>query len=141
MGHLEQFFFQRPIHVVGVDAVVKFIQRPILEFGQVGMGKGASLQFVGQVPRLPAFEDEYEGRFYLRGEVQIRAFNWHDLPSVLTWMVFPRANAALNERHYGAPVGQRSAGVVNCGPVQDTMTLFDEGGVIADPRGPRLVCE
>jgi hypothetical protein len=61
------------------------------------MGKGASPQFVGQVPRLPASEDEYEGRVYLRGEVQIRAFSWHDLPSVLTWMVFPRANAALNE--------------------------------------------
>ena len=91
---------------------------------------GAPLQFVGQAPRSPAFENKYEARVYLRGEVQIRAATWHDLLNALTWVVFPRAKAALNERHYRALIEQRSAGAANRGPVQDALTLFDEGGVI-----------
>jgi hypothetical protein len=36
----------------------------------------------------------------------------------------------LNARHYAALLRQREAGARNRGPVQDALTLFDEGGVI-----------
>jgi hypothetical protein len=91
---------------------------------------GAPLRFVEQGARAAAFEDKYEVRIYLRGEVQIRAANWHDLFNALVWLTFPRAKAALNERHYLALKKQQAAGAPNRGPEQDVMTLFDEGGVI-----------
>ena len=91
---------------------------------------GAPLCFVGQGAKAAAFEDKYEVRIYLRGEVQIRAANWHDLLNALVWLTFPRAKAALNERHYLALRKQQAAGAPNRGPEQDVMTLFDESGVI-----------
>lgn len=91
---------------------------------------GAPLHFVEQGAKAAAFEDKYEARIYLRGEVQIRAANWHDLLNALVWLTFPRAKAALNERHYLALRKQQAAGAPNRGPEQDVMTLFDEGGVI-----------
>ena len=91
---------------------------------------GAPLHFVEQGAKAAAFEDKYEVRIYLKGEVQIRAANWHDLLNALVWLTFPHAKAALNERHYHALRNQQAAGAPNRGPVQDAMTLFDEGGVI-----------
>ena len=91
---------------------------------------GAPLHFVEQGARAAAFEDKYEMRIYLKGEVQIRAANWHDLLNALVWLTFPRAKAALNERHYLALRKQQAAGAPNRGPEQDVMTLFDESGVI-----------
>jgi len=91
---------------------------------------GVALRLVPQTPRPRRFEDRYEARVFLGGEVQVRARNWHDLFNVLCWMAFPRAKAALNARHYAAMVAQRRAGAPNRGPAQDALTLFDEGGVI-----------
>jgi hypothetical protein len=91
---------------------------------------GAPLRFVEQGSRAVDFEDKYEVRIYRKGEVQLRAASWHDLLNALVWLTFPRAKAALNERHYLALIKQHAAGVPNRGPVQDVMTLFDEGGVI-----------
>jgi DUF3025 family protein len=91
---------------------------------------GARLSFVEQGRKSPLLEDKYEARVYLRGEVQVRAASWHDLLNALVWTTFPRSKAALNERHYRALLAQHAAGSENRGPVQDAMTLFDEGGVI-----------
>lgn len=91
---------------------------------------GMALRLVGQGGKPQAFEDRYEARIYLKGELQTRSGNWHDLFNVLVWLTFPRAKAALNERHYHALRQQQAAGAPNRGPVRDVMTLFDEGGVI-----------
>ena len=91
---------------------------------------GTPLHFVEQAGKAAGFEDKYEVRIYLKGEVQIRMSNWHDLLNALVWLTFPRAKAALNERHYLALRKQQAAGAPNRGPEQDVMTLFDEGGVI-----------
>jgi hypothetical protein len=93
-------------------------------------GSGRRLRLVAPQPRGTAPEDKYEARIYLNGEVELRPANWHDLMNALVWLVFPRAKAALNARHYRALLQQRSAGALNRGPLQDAMTLFDEGGVI-----------
>jgi hypothetical protein len=93
-------------------------------------GGGARIAFVSQSRRTAAFEDKYEPRIYLTGEVQVRERNWHDLLNALVWLTFPRAKAALNARHYRALLRQRAAGAPNRGREQDAMTLFDEGGLI-----------
>jgi len=67
----------------------------------------------------------YEERLFRRGELEFRERNWHDLFNVLVWLAFPRAKAALNERHHAAPVVARGRG-----PVRDALTLFDESGMI-----------
>ena len=91
---------------------------------------GVPLRIVAQGARPRRAEDRYEARIFLRGEVQVREANWHDLLNVLVWLAFPRAKAALNARHYQALLDQKEHGARNRGPVQDALTLFDEGGVI-----------
>lgn len=100
---------------------------------------GARLTVAPQGRRPDAFEDKYEARVYLKGEMQMREHNWHDLLNALVWLTFPQSKAALNERHYRALREQEAAGAQNRGPVQDAMTLFDEGGVIVAARGGKLL--
>jgi len=91
---------------------------------------GLPLRLVPAGGRKRSFEERYEARIHLRGEMAFRERNWHDLLNVLAWLTFPRAKAALNARHYAALRAQNAAGEPNRGPAQDALTLFDEGGVI-----------
>ena len=91
---------------------------------------GLPLRLVPAGGRKRSFEERYEARIHLRGEMAFRERNWHDLLNVLAWLTFPRAKAALNARHYAALRAQNAAGAANRGPAQDALTLFDEGGVI-----------
>ena len=91
---------------------------------------GLPLRLVPAGGRMRSFEERYEARIHLRGEMVFRERNWHDLLNVLVWLTFPRAKAALNARHFEALGNQRAAGAANRGPAQDALTLFDEGGVI-----------
>lgn len=91
---------------------------------------GLPLRLVPAGGRMRTFEERYEARIHLRGEMVFRERNWHDLLNVLAWLTFPRAKAALNARHYTALRAQNAAGAANRGPAQDALTLFDEGGVI-----------
>lgn len=99
---------------------------------------GRPLRFVAQQLRQKTFEDKYEPRIFLRGEVQVRSCNWHDLFNALVWLTFPHAKAALNERHYRELERQRAGGAQDRGPAQDALTLFDEGGVIVAASDPAL---
>lgn len=83
-----------------------------------------------QVQGKLAFEHQYEPRCYLKGELQVREHNWHDLLNVLVWMSFPQAKAALNARHYQAMLTDESCGRQGRGALRDMATLFDESGVI-----------
>ena len=89
---------------------------------------GFPLRLVPPALRTKAPEDRYEARTFLRGELEVRGRNWHDLMNVLVWRTFPAAKAALNARHYAEERARRAPG--NRGPVQDALTLFDEGGAI-----------
>jgi len=91
---------------------------------------GLPVRLVPAGGRVRSFEERYEARIHLRGEMAFRDRNWHDLLNVLAWLTFPRAKAALNARHFEALEAQRAAGAANRGPAQDALTLFDEGGVI-----------
>lgn len=91
---------------------------------------GAPIRFVPQARKPAAFEEEYEPRIYLRGEVQTRAENWHDLFNALVWLAFPETKAELNRQHYlAAAPGQGHEGSKNRGTARDVLTLFDESGV------------
>jgi len=105
-------------------------------------GGGAPLTFVPQAAVRPRRADErYEARIYLRGEVQVRQANWHDLLNAMVWLTFPHAKAALNARHYQALPADPGSAARNRGPVQDALTLFDEGGVIVAASDPGLLRE
>jgi hypothetical protein len=96
----------------------------------VQAASGWPLRIVGQGARPAVFEDKYEARLFLRGELQVRRDHWHDCFNALVWLAYPKAKAALNARHFKALQAQHAAGMPNRGPAQDALTLFDEGGVI-----------
>jgi len=96
----------------------------------VRVASGRALALVRQGPKPLRFEDRYEPRLYLRGELQVRESDRHDHFNLLVWLAFPRVKAALNARHYEALKAQAAAGTANRGPTQDALTLFDEGGVV-----------
>ena len=115
-----------------LNRIIALRRAPIVTAG------GRPLRFVEQQVRQKRFEDKYEPRIFLRGEVQFRPCNWHDFFNALVWLTFPEAKAALNQRHYRELEGQRSSGAKNRGPAQDALTLFDEGGVIVAASDPAL---
>lgn len=92
---------------------------------------GAALKIVPQEGRPDHFEQHYAPRIYLNGEIQTRTRNWHDLFQLLTWFIFPRTKAVINAIHIprarlrieGGDVGRRS-------PVENMLSLFDEGGAV-----------
>ena len=102
-------------------------------------GSGLPLRFVAQGARSAEFSNGYEPRVYLRGELQTRSENWHDLFNALAWLTFPRAKAAINAYHFALQQQRRHAGAVqNRGSAQDALTLFDESGVIVVCSDPSL---
>ena len=88
--------------------------------------QGMRVHFVPQAPKSKSFEAAFEPRAYLGGEVQVRAFDWHDLFNALVWLTFPTTKAVINARHYESMV---AAGRGNRPPQRDVLTLFDEDGV------------
>jgi hypothetical protein len=96
----------------------------------ISVSRGIPLRFVRQPPGPLAFEEEYEPRCFLTGEVQMRSSNWHDLFNALVWLTFPKTKAILNERHYDEMVRRPITGNNGRGALRDVSTLFDESGVI-----------
>ncbi len=93
--------------------------------------QGLQLSFVPQVLGKQGFESQYEPRCYLKGEVQMRENNWHDLLNALVWLTFPKSKAAINARHYHALTSAtKQVTSSQRGAVRDTNTLLDESGVI-----------
>lgn len=92
---------------------------------------GQPLRFVPQKYGKLPFEEQYEPRCYLKGEVPTRENNWHDLLNALVWLTFPKSKAAINTRHYQALTDEMNLDTSSQrGAVRDTNTLLDESGVI-----------
>lgn len=98
--------------------------------------QGMRVRFVPQAPKSKSFEAAFEPRAYLRGEVQVRPFDWHDLFNALVWMTFPTTKAVINARHYES---MAAAGRGNRPPQRDALTLFDEDGVAIVSSDPELL--
>jgi hypothetical protein len=105
----------------------------------VRVASGALLRVVPHVRNAGRSEVRYEERIYRKGELPVRANDWHDLFNLLVWLTFPRAKAALNARHHSAFENRAPVGVTDRGPVEDALTLFDEGGVIVAATSPELL--
>jgi hypothetical protein len=71
----------------------------------------------------------YEPRILEQGVIAVRPNDWHDVFNVLVWRTFPRAKAALNERHC-AELDRHQGSSRQRGPVRDALTLADESGVL-----------
>jgi hypothetical protein len=97
---------------------------------------GIRIRFVVQDARPERFEEKFEPAAFLRGEVPVRRFNWHDLFNALVWMTFPTAKAALNARHYQAMTARNGP---DRSPAEDALTLFDEEGVMVLSSDPGLL--
>ncbi|TSA40753.1 MAG: DUF3025 domain-containing protein [Betaproteobacteria bacterium] len=97
---------------------------------------GLTLRFVPQGAKPASFEEQYEPRIHLRGEVQTRTENWHDLFNALAWLAFPRAKATITDRHYHAALTQAAG--QNRHPARHALTLFDESGVAVACADPEL---
>lgn len=87
--------------------------------------------------RARQWQERYEPRLFLTGELQTRARNWHDLFNALVWAAYPETKATLNALHFDfastqAPGGNRTG-------AQDVLTLFDEGGIIVASDAPDLL--
>lgn len=94
--------------------------------GRVVNAQGLRVRFVPQVPKSKTFRDGFEPRIYLKGEVQLRPLDGHDLFNALVWMRFPTTKAVINARHYESlSIGETG----NRPPARDALTLFDEEGV------------
>ncbi len=97
---------------------------------------GERIRFVVQDARPARFEDKFEPAAFLRGEVPVRRFSWHDLLNAIVWMTFPTAKAALNARHFHA-LSRREGS--RRSREEDALTLFDEEGVIVLSTDPDLL--
>lgn len=88
---------------------------------------GTPIRFVVQQGKPTRFEDTFEPRTYLKGEVLVREANWHDLFNAFVWTAFPASKAAINARHYAA-LTERSG--VQRSRQGDALTTFDEDGMV-----------
>jgi len=101
---------------------------------------GAVLKIVAQEGKPNHFEQHYAPRIYLHGEIQTRTKNWHDFFQLLTWFIFPKTKAVINAIHIprakqrieNGDVGRRT-------PIENMLSLFDEGGVVITSCEPELL--
>jgi len=104
--------------------------------GRIVNAQGLRVRFVPQAPKSKHFEDGFEPRAFLKGEVQLRSLDWHDLFNALVWITFPTTKAVINARHFellsGAQTGNRP-------PARDALTLFDEEGMVVLSSDPGLL--
>ncbi len=102
---------------------------------------GARIQFVPQSAKSPQWQEDYEPRIFLTGQVQTQLRTWHDFFQVLVWATFPRSKAVINAKHYEAihrrncsnPPGKHRT------PVENALTQFDECGAIVVSSEPELL--
>lgn len=102
---------------------------------------GMPLRFVEQGHKSEQFEDGYEPRIYLKGEIQTRQHNWHDFFQVMVWRMMPKTKTIINQLHYQALKQRNSAdpGQRRRGSIENALTQFDECGAVILSSKPDLL--
>lgn len=100
---------------------------------------GKEICFVPAVIGKQPFEQKYEAKIFLTGEVQTRANNWHDFFNALVWLIFPRAKSTLNQLHYRTQCLEAEHQMARRSVLRDAATLFDESGVIVVSADQSLI--
>ena len=115
-------------------------------FFEAGAGKrysghNALLQFVEQGHKPAQFEEGYEPRIFLNGEIQTRQHNWHDFFQVLVWRMMPGTKTIINQLHYEALKLRYNADPAQRqrNPLENALTQFDECGAIILSTNPELL--
>jgi len=90
--------------------------------------KGNFITPVAQGYTPEKFDDHYESRIYLKGELQTRLENWHDYFNATAWLQFPKIKSALNALHYETSVNREPG--TNRSPLENAIALFDECGAV-----------
>lgn len=130
-GFLQRSPLFEPLLAAGSDLTAYAHWPGLNDLQQLVKQAGKFLRFVPQSNKPQCFEEEYEPRIYLSGEVQTRTENWHDLFNALAWLAFPETKATINARHYAEILQERvRAGGKPRGKVRDRLTQFDESGVV-----------
>jgi hypothetical protein len=86
------------------------------------------IQAVEQGGAPETFDDHYESRIYLKGELQTRLENWHDFFNAMCWLQFPKIKASLNALHFESSKTRKTG--TNRSPLENAITLFDECGAV-----------
>ena len=74
------------------------------------------------------FDDHYESRIYLKGELQTRLENWHDFFNAMCWLQFPKIKSSLNALHFESSKTRQPG--TNRKPLENAIALFDECGAV-----------
>jgi Protein of unknown function (DUF3025) len=108
---------------------LKYKNWPTLkQLNQLFIENKLSVKAVEQQGKPEKFDDHYESRIYLKGELQTRTENWHDFFNAMVWLGFPDIKKTLNELHYQTS-HSREAGT-NRSSLENAIALFDECGLI-----------
>jgi hypothetical protein len=105
----------------------------------VATARGMPVRFVEPRAHTDRERRYYELHIAATGEVETRPENWHDLFNALVWIAFPRAKAAINAQHAGMLEERGEEEARHRSPERDSLTLFDEGGVIVASSSPELM--
>lgn len=116
----------------------KCMDWPSLEFlNQLFAKKRLRIRSVPQGKKPRCFEEHYEPRIYLKGELQTRTRNWHDFFNALVWLQFSRTKLELNRLHYLEALQRRPG--TNRTQLENAITLFDECGCIIVSSNQKLL--
>lgn len=91
---------------------------------------GKPVFLVPQIVGKQDYEQKYESKIYLTGQIQTRTGNWHDFFNALVWKIFPRTKSLLNQLHFHVQSFESKNNLKNRSAIRDVATLFDESGVI-----------
>jgi len=95
------------------------------------------IKAVQQMGKPEKFDDFYESRIHLKGELQTRTENWHDFFNAMAWLSFRHTKHVLNDLHYQTSHTRETG--TNRSPVENAITLFDECGLIIISDKPDLL--
>ncbi len=107
------------------------------EYRTVFRDAGMRVTPVAQDAKPSRFEDLYESRVYLKGELQTRLRNWHDFFNALVWLSFPKTKSVLNELHYFSSLQRDEK--TNRSALENAITLFDECGAVVIGKREELL--
>lgn len=105
---------------------------------EVRTAKGHDVRFVSP-DAIRADRLAYERHIAATGEVPTRPRNWHDLFNALAWITWPLTKAKINAQHVAILDERGDDELRHRGPERDSLTLFDEGGVIVAASDPSLL--
>ena len=107
------------------------------DYAAVFIQNNMDVKPVHQSDAVTCFEDQYEPRVFLKGELQTRTDNWHDFFNALIWLKFPISKGALNTIHYQQA---RLRGIgSNRSTLENRITQFDECGAIIVSNNQKLL--